>query len=248
MVPGTRWITGANEPGRHVFDLVAGRDFVGDGTVEAADVRAGDPAPDGSGPLELARGIEIGHIFALGRKYAEALGLTVLDENGKAVTVTMGSYGIGVSRAVAALAETNHDDAGLAWPAGVAPAHVYLVAAGKDEAVRAECEELAADLHGQGVEVIYDDRKASPGVKFADAELHRRADHRHGRAEPGRRRRRGAAAASGRRGPGGGGATARGTGAGAGRGRADRRAGREPGGGLTSGRVRDARAAPAPSR
>ncbi len=171
VVPGTRWITGANEPGRHVFDLVVGRDFVGDGTVEAADVRAGDPAPDGSGPLELARGIEIGHIFALGRKYADALGLTVLDENGKAVTVTMGSYGIGVSRAVAALAETNHDDAGLAWPAGVAPAHVYLVAAGKDEAVRAECEELAADLHGQGVEVIYDDRRVSPGVKFADAEL-----------------------------------------------------------------------------
>ncbi|MCB2178181.1 MAG: proline--tRNA ligase [Actinomycetales bacterium] len=171
VVPGTRWITGANEPGRHVFDLVAGRDFVADGTIEAAEVRAGDPAPDGSGPLELARGIEIGHIFALGRKYAEALGLTVLDENGKAVTVTMGSYGIGVSRAVAALAETNHDDAGLAWPAGVAPAHVYLVAAGKDEAVRAECEELAADLHGQGVEVIYDDRNERPGVKFADAEL-----------------------------------------------------------------------------
>jgi prolyl-tRNA synthetase len=171
VVPGTRWITGANEPGRHVFDLVVGRDFVADGTVEAAEVRAGDPAPDGSGPLELARGIEIGHIFALGRKYAEALGLSVLDENGKAVTVTMGSYGIGVSRAVAALAETNHDDAGLAWPASVAPAHVYLVAAGKDEAVRTACEELAADLHGQGVEVIYDDRKASPGVKFADAEL-----------------------------------------------------------------------------
>ena len=113
VVPGTRWITGANAEGKHVVDLVAGRDFTADGTVEAADVRAGDPAPDGSGPLELARGIEIGHIFALGRKYAEALGLQVLNENGKAVTVTMGSYGIGVSRAVAALAETNHDDAGL---------------------------------------------------------------------------------------------------------------------------------------
>ncbi|MCV2396114.1 proline--tRNA ligase [Actinotalea sp. M2MS4P-6] len=172
VVAGTRWITGANEPGRHVFDLVAGRDFVADGTVEAAEVRAGDPAPDGSGPLELARGIEIGHIFALGRKYAESLGLSVLDVNGKAVTVTMGSYGIGVSRAVAALAETNHDDAGLAWPAPVAPAHVHLVAAGKDEAVHTTCEELAADLHGMGVEVIYDDRpKVSPGVKFADAEL-----------------------------------------------------------------------------
>jgi len=172
VVPGTRWITGANEPGRHVFDLVAGRDFEADGTVEAAEVRAGDLAPDGSGPLELARGIEIGHIFALGRKYADALGLKVLNENGKAVTVTMGSYGIGVSRAVAALAETNHDDAGLAWPAAVAPAHVHLVATGKDEAVFAACETLAADLHGHGLEVLFDDRpKVSPGVKFADAEL-----------------------------------------------------------------------------
>ncbi len=172
VVDGTRWITGANAPGRHVFDLVAGRDFVADGTIEAAEVRAGDPAPDGSGPLELARGIEIGHIFALGRKYAEALGLTVLNENGKAVTVTMGSYGIGVSRAVAALAETNHDGAGLAWPAQVAPAQVHLVAAGKDEAIATACEELAADLHGLGLEVLYDDRpRVSPGVKFADAEL-----------------------------------------------------------------------------
>ncbi len=172
VVPGTRWITGANVEGRHVVDLVAGRDFTADGTVEAAEVRAGDPAPDGSGPLELARGIEIGHIFALGRKYAEALGLQVLNENGKAVTVTMGSYGIGVSRAVAALAETNHDGAGLAWPAQVAPAHVHLVATGKDEAVFHAAAELAADLHGSGIEVLYDDRpRVSPGVKFADAEL-----------------------------------------------------------------------------
>lgn len=172
VVAGTRWITGADEEGKHVFDLVAGRDFTADGTVEAAEVRAGDEAPDGSGPLELARGIEIGHIFALGRKYAEALGLQVLNENGKAVTVTMGSYGIGVSRAVAALAEANHDDAGLAWPAPVAPVHVHLVATGKDEAVFATATELAAELHGAGVEVLYDDRpKVSPGVKFADAEL-----------------------------------------------------------------------------
>ena len=172
VVPGTRWITGANAKNRHVFDLVAGRDFVGDGTVEAADVRAGDPAPDGSGPLELARGIEIGHIFALGRKYADALGLQVLDENGKAVTVTMGSYGIGVSRAVAALAETNHDELGLAWPAQVAPVHVHLVATGKDDAVFDAAGRLADQLCGAGVEVLYDDRrKVSPGVKFADAEL-----------------------------------------------------------------------------
>jgi len=172
VVPGTRWITGANVAGQHVFDLVAGRDFTADGTVEAAEVRAGDPAPDGSGPLELARGIEIGHIFALGRKYAEALGLTVLDQNGKAVTVTMGSYGIGVSRVLAALAEANHDESGLVWPAHVAPAHVHVVATGKDAAVFEAAERIAGELEERGVEVLYDDRvKVSPGVKFADAEL-----------------------------------------------------------------------------
>lgn len=172
VVPGTRWITGANEPGRHVFDLVAGRDFTADGTIEAAEVRAGDPAPDGSGPLELARGIEIGHIFALGRKYAEALGLTVLNQNGKAVVVTMGSYGIGVTRVLAALAEANHDEHGLAWPAGVAPAHVHVVATGKDPAVFEAAESLATTLSARGIEVLYDDRpKVAPGVKFNDAEL-----------------------------------------------------------------------------
>ena len=98
-------MTGANEPGRHVFDLVAGRDFTPDGTIEAAEIRAGDPLPAAAGPLELARGIEMGHIFQLGRKYAEAFGLKVLGADGKPVTVTMGSYGVGVSRAVAAIAE-----------------------------------------------------------------------------------------------------------------------------------------------
>jgi prolyl-tRNA synthetase len=172
VVPGTRWITGADEPGRHVFDLVAGRDFTADGTIEAAEVRAGDPAPDGSGPLELARGIEMGHIFQLGRKYARALGLTVLDENGKQVVVTMGSYGIGVTRALAALAEANHDERGLAWPAQVAPAHVHVVATGKGTEVFEAAERIAQGLAGRGVEVVYDDRpKVSPGVKFADAEL-----------------------------------------------------------------------------
>ncbi|MCL2090562.1 MAG: proline--tRNA ligase [Micrococcales bacterium] len=172
VVPGTRWITGADEVGKHVLDLVAGRDFTGSGTIEAAEVRAGDPAPDGSGPLELARGIEIGHIFQLGRKYAQALGLTVLDANGKSQVVTMGSYGIGVTRVLAALAEAHHDDKGLAWPAGVAPAHVHLVATGKDAAVFDTAEHLAADWSARGIEVLYDDRpKVSPGVKFADAEL-----------------------------------------------------------------------------
>ncbi|MCL2422924.1 MAG: His/Gly/Thr/Pro-type tRNA ligase C-terminal domain-containing protein, partial [Micrococcales bacterium] len=172
VVPGTRWITGANQAGHHVLDLVAGRDFTGSGTIEAAEVRAGDAAPDGSGPLELARGIEIGHIFALGRKYADALGLTVLDANGKSQVVTMGSYGIGVTRVVAALAEAHHDEAGLAWPVQVAPAHVHLVATGKDAVVFETAERLAADWSARGIEVLYDDRpKVSPGVKFADAEL-----------------------------------------------------------------------------
>ena len=172
VVTGSSWITGANEHGKHVFDLVAGRDFVADGTIECAEVKAGDPAPDGSGPLELARGIEIGHIFQLGRKYADALGLKVLDVNGKQVTVTMGSYGIGVTRALAALAEANHDEKGLAWPAHVAPAHVHVVATGKDPAVFEAAETIAQALSAQRVEVLYDDRpKVSPGVKFADAEL-----------------------------------------------------------------------------
>ena len=172
IVPGTRWITGANEHGKHVFDLVAGRDFVGDGTIEAADVRAGDPAPDGSGPLELARGVEIGHIFQLGRKYAEALDLKVLDVNGKQQVVTMGSYGIGVTRVMALLAELNNDELGLRWPAHVAPFHVHVVATGKDHEVFDTAERVATELESVGVEVLYDDRpKVSPGVKFKDAEL-----------------------------------------------------------------------------
>lgn len=172
IVPGTRWITGANEAGHHVFDLVAGRDFSADGTIEAAEVRPGDEAPDGSGPLELARGVEIGHIFQLGRLYAEALDLQVLDENGKRVTVTMGSYGIGVTRCLALLAENNHDELGLRWPIQVAPVHVHVVATGKEDAVFEESEGLASALEAAGIEVLYDDRpKVSPGVKFKDAEL-----------------------------------------------------------------------------
>lgn len=172
VIEGTAWITGANEPGRHVFGLVAGRDFTADGVLDVAEVRAGDPAPDGSGPLELARGIEIGHIFALGQKYAKALGLSVLDNNGKAVTVTMGSYGVGVTRALACIAEKTCDEQGLSWPVQVAPAHVHVVATGKDEAVFTEAERIAAELDAAGLEVLYDDRpKVSPGVKFADAEI-----------------------------------------------------------------------------
>jgi prolyl-tRNA synthetase len=171
VVSGTRWLTGANEPGHHVFDLVCGRDFTPDGTIEAAEVRDGDPAPDGSGPLRLARGIEMGHIFQLGKKYAEALGLKVLDQHGKLVTVTMGSYGVGVSRAVAAVAEGTADEKGLCWPRELAPYDVQLLATGKGEVVLAAAVDLAVQLDDAGVGVLLDDRKASPGVKFADAEL-----------------------------------------------------------------------------
>lgn len=172
VVDGTQWVTGANVPGQHVFGLVAGRDFVGDGVVEISDVRAGDPAPDGSGPVELARGMEIGHVFQLGRKYAEALGLKVLDENGKLVTVTMGSYGIGVTRILAVIAESNHDDKGLIWPKNVAPFDVHVIAAGREEVVFETAEALVSSLEESGFDVLFDDRpKVSPGVKFGDAEL-----------------------------------------------------------------------------
>jgi prolyl-tRNA synthetase len=173
VVEGTRWVTGADVSGRHVLDLVAGRDFSGDGVIDVADVRDGDPCPNGDGgTLVSARGIEMGHIFQLGRNYADALGLQVLDENGKLVTVTMGSYGIGPSRAVAAIAENTLDELGLCWPRNVAPADVHLVATGKDEAIFAAADRIATELAADGVTVLYDDRvKVSPGVKFKDAEL-----------------------------------------------------------------------------
>ncbi|MFB9074243.1 proline--tRNA ligase [Citricoccus parietis] len=172
IVTGTAWITGANAPQQHVFGLVAGRDFQWDGVIEATEVRDGDPAPDGSGPLHTRRGIEMGHIFQLGRKYAEALDLKVLDQNGKQVVVTMGSYGIGVTRAVAALAESHHDEKGLAWPRAIAPADVHVVATGKGEEIFAAAEQLVGDLEAQGLTVLYDDRKkVSAGVKFSDVEL-----------------------------------------------------------------------------
>lgn len=155
-----------------MIDLVMGRDFAVDGTIEAAEVREGDQAPDGSGPLHLERGIEIGHIFQLGRKYAKALGLMVLDENGKSQVVTMGSYGIGVSRVLAALAESNHDDKGLAWPAQIAPFDVHVLATGKGDELFDTAKGLAEELEATGMDVLYDDRrKVSAGVKFADAEL-----------------------------------------------------------------------------
>jgi len=171
VVDGTTWITGANEPGKHVTGLVAGRDFVADGTIDVAEVRDGDPSPDGAGPLVSARGIEIGHVFQLGRKYADAFSADVLGENGKPVRLTMGSYGIGVSRLVAVIAEQHHDEIGLRWPASVSPFDAHVVIANKDDDARTGATELAGELDRLGLEVLLDDRKASPGVKFKDAEL-----------------------------------------------------------------------------
>ncbi|MFD6699606.1 MULTISPECIES: proline--tRNA ligase [unclassified Microbacterium] len=172
VAEGTSWITGANIDQKHAHSVVAGRDFSADGVVEIADVQEGDPAPDGSGPVYLARGMEIGHVFQLGRFFAETLGLKVLDENGKLVTVTMGSYGIGVTRILAIIAELNNDEKGLVWPASVAPFDVHVVAAGRDQLAFDVAADVSAQLEAAGLDVLYDDRpKVSPGVKFGDAEL-----------------------------------------------------------------------------
>ena len=172
IAEGSAWVTGANLDQKHVYHLVYGRDFQADGVADIADVRDGDPAPDGSGPIRSARGMEIGHVFQLGRKYADALGLQVLDPNGSLVTVTMGSYGIGVTRIMAIIAEGHHDEKGLVWPKNVAPYDLHVIATGKDEAVFEVAEKFAADAEAAGQDVLFDDRpKVSPGVKFADAEV-----------------------------------------------------------------------------
>jgi prolyl-tRNA synthetase len=171
VVTGTAWVTGADKADHHVVDLVAGRDFTPDGTIEAAEVREGDASPDGHGTLVAARGIEIGHIFQLGRKYTNAFEVDALGADSKPIRITMGSYGIGVSRLVAVIAEQYHDELGLVWPRAVAPADVHVVIAGKDESIAEGAEKLAAALDAAGVRVLLDDRKATPGVKFADAEL-----------------------------------------------------------------------------
>jgi len=170
VVPGSSWVTGANEAGKHAANVVMGRDFEPAGVVPAAEVREGDLCARCGSPLTIGRGIEIGHIFQLGRKYADAFGLDVLSRDGKPVRVTMGSYGIGVSRAVAAIAEQSHDDKGLVWPRGVAPADVHVAAVGKGDQ-RGVAERLAGELEESGLRVLLDDRGGSPGVAFKDAEL-----------------------------------------------------------------------------
>ncbi|MGX0629870.1 prolyl-tRNA synthetase [Corynebacterium afermentans] len=172
VVDGTCWITGADAPGKHVVGLVAGRDFTVDGYVEAAEIKEGDPSPSGNGTVELARGIELGHIFQLGRKYTEAMDVQILDENGKRAVPTMGSYGIGISRMLAVIAEQRHDDKGLVWPVEIAPYQVHVAVANKDAAALEAGDRIAAELSEAGLEVLFDDRpKVSPGVKFKDAEL-----------------------------------------------------------------------------
>lgn len=172
VVSGTAWITGADAPNRHVEGCVAGRDFTVDEYIEAAEVKEGDPAPNGQGTLTLERGIELGHIFQLGRKYTEAFDVHILDENGKRAVPTMGSYGIGVTRMLAVLAEQRHDEKGLNWPVAVAPYQVHVAVANKDAAAMEAGQKLVEDLDRAGIEVLFDDRpKVSPGVKFKDAEL-----------------------------------------------------------------------------
>ena len=172
VAPGTSWVTGANKKDTHARNVVNGRDFTPDAYVEAAEIRAGDECPKCQTPVVIDRAIEIGHIFQLGRKYAQALNLTVLDQNGKSQVVTMGSYGIGVSRAVAAIAEQTHDEIGLSWPAEIAPAKVHIVATGKDDAIFSKAEEIALALEAKGISTMLDDRRdPSAGVKFKDAEL-----------------------------------------------------------------------------
>ena len=172
VVDGTAWITGADAPQKHVVGLVAGRDFTVDGYIEAAEIKAGDPSPSGNGTVELARGIELGHIFQLGRKYTEAMDVQILDENGKRAVPTMGSYGIGISRMLAVIAEQRHDDKGLVWPVEIAPYQVHVAVANKDAAALEAGDRITAELSDAGLEVLFDDRpKVSPGVKFKDAEL-----------------------------------------------------------------------------
>lgn len=172
VAEGSSWITGANARGRHAAYVQRGRDFVADGEIGAAEVRDGDRCVKCGHPLRLARGIELGHVFQLGRKYAEVFGLSALNQHGKPQTITMGSYGVGVTRAVAALAEQTHDERGLCWPRSIAPAQVHLIATGKDDAIFTFASRLAGDLDDAGIEVLFDDRRSvSPGVKFADSEL-----------------------------------------------------------------------------
>ena len=167
------FVCGANRLDMHLTGVNWGRDLPEPASADLRNVVPGDPSPGGDGHLTLRRGIEVGHIFQLGRKYSEAMQASVLDEAGKPVTMYMGCYGIGVTRIVAAAVEQNNDAAGICWPEPLAPFSVVVVPlnAGKSPRVAAAAEQLYADLQAIGLEVLLDDRDARPGVKFADAEL-----------------------------------------------------------------------------
>ena len=172
IVIGSHWITGANIKNKHMRYVTHGRDFNVDGFIEAVEINQGDPCPSCDSPIIIDRAIEIGHIFQLGRKYAQALDLTVLDSQGKSQVVTMGSYGIGVTRALAAIAEQSHDEIGIIWPDEIAPAKVHIVATGREDEPFIQAERIGKELEAKGISVMIDDRReASPGVKFKDAEL-----------------------------------------------------------------------------
>jgi prolyl-tRNA synthetase len=165
---------GANQDGKHYFGINWARDLPEPSEIaDLRNVREGDPSPDGQGTLTIARGIEVGHIFQLGQKYSDALNATVLDENGKAIVMTMGCYGIGVTRIVAAAIEQHHDDKGITWPDALAPFQVVLcpMKMDKSQRVREAVETLYADLQTAGIEVLLDDRNVRPGFMFADMEL-----------------------------------------------------------------------------
>ena len=170
VAPGTSWVTGANRPDTHARNVVAGRDFTVSEYADVVTVVDGDPCPRCGGPLALARGVEVGHVFQLGRKYADAFGLDVPGPDGTPVRLTMGSYGIGVSRAVAVIAEQHHDERGLVWPREVAPYDVELVPVGRGDQP-AHARDLAERLADTGLRVLVDDRDATAGVKLTDAEL-----------------------------------------------------------------------------
>jgi prolyl-tRNA synthetase len=164
---------GANEVGQHYTGVNFGRDLPEPETVDLRNIVAGDPVPNGKGTVKIARGIEVGHIFQLGTKYSESMGATVQDKDGKDVPMLMGCYGIGVTRIVGAAIEQNHDDAGIIWPAPIAPFDVVIVPINlqRSDTVREAAEALYAELQDKGLDVLYDDRDVRPGVKFADAEL-----------------------------------------------------------------------------
>mgnify|MGYP000727754539 CR=1 FL=1 len=163
-------VVGANEDGYHLTGVNPGRDFEAE-YVDIREVKEGEISPDGKGTLKFARGIEIGHIFKLGTRYSESMGATILDQNGRAVPIIMGCYGIGVDRTLASIIEEHHDDKGIIWTMSTAPYQVVIVPVKYDGAMKEAADKLYDELTKEGIEVLLDDRNERPGVKFNDADL-----------------------------------------------------------------------------